>query len=71
MGQINVLTGSQGQVRANCSARNAGAGGDELPWSVVETVVDASGLRQPRALDRIDREQQPGVRTCSSLFAGS
>ncbi|CAD6234729.1 unnamed protein product [Miscanthus lutarioriparius] len=43
MGQINVLTGSLGQVRANCSARNAGAAGDELPWSVVETVVDAAG----------------------------
>ena len=48
MGQINVLTGSQGQVRANCSARNAGAAGnggeDQLPWSdVVETVVDATG----------------------------
>ncbi|XP_066313307.1 cationic peroxidase SPC4-like [Miscanthus floridulus] len=43
MGQIDVLTGSQGQVRANCSVRNAGAGGDELPWSVVETVVDAAG----------------------------
>ena len=43
MGQINVLTGSQGQVRANCSVRNAGAAGDELPWSVVETVVDAAG----------------------------
>ncbi|KAJ1287200.1 hypothetical protein BS78_03G412600 [Paspalum vaginatum] len=37
MGQINVLTGSQGQVRANCSARNAGL----LPW-FVETVVDAA-----------------------------
>ena len=43
MGQINVLTGaSQGQIRANCSARNAGRSDDELPWSVVETVVDAA-----------------------------
>ncbi|WVZ67327.1 hypothetical protein U9M48_016423 [Paspalum notatum var. saurae] len=44
MGQINVLTGSQGQVRANCSARNAAAGNNDdlLPWSVVETVVDAA-----------------------------
>ncbi|XP_015625142.1 cationic peroxidase SPC4 isoform X1 [Oryza sativa Japonica Group] len=37
MGQISVLTGSQGQVRRNCSARNPGtvAAGD-LPWSVLE-----------------------------------
>ncbi|KAG2594356.1 cationic peroxidase SPC4-like [Panicum virgatum] len=43
MGQINVLTGaSQGQIRANCSARNAGRSDDELPWSVVENVVDAA-----------------------------
>lgn len=43
MGQINVLTGSQGQVRANCSARNNNDD-DELPWwsDVVETVVDAA-----------------------------
>ncbi|KAL6853945.1 hypothetical protein ACP4OV_019974 [Aristida adscensionis] len=44
MGQINVLTGEQGQVRANCSVRNAAAGGGGgLPWSVVETAVDAAG----------------------------
>ncbi|XP_062231853.1 cationic peroxidase SPC4-like [Phragmites australis] len=40
MGQIQVLTGSQGQIRSNCSARNPDAG---LPWSVVETVVEAAG----------------------------
>jgi peroxidase len=34
MGQIKVLTGSQGQIRRNCSARNAGNGG--LPWSIVD-----------------------------------
>ncbi|KAL5228964.1 hypothetical protein ABZP36_017229 [Zizania latifolia] len=39
MGQIEVLTGSQGQIRANCSVRNPGAG---LPWSAVETVVEAA-----------------------------
>ncbi|KAL6616755.1 hypothetical protein ACP70R_039025 [Stipagrostis hirtigluma subsp. patula] len=39
MGQIKVLTGSQGQIRANCSARNPGG---SLPWSVVETVADAA-----------------------------
>ena len=43
MGQINVLTGAaQGQIRANCSARNAGRSDDALPWSVVESVVDAA-----------------------------
>ncbi|KAK3166575.1 hypothetical protein QOZ80_1AG0047520 [Eleusine coracana subsp. coracana] len=36
MGQIQVLTGSQGQIRANCAARNP----PRLPWSVVDTVVD-------------------------------
>ncbi|XP_062208168.1 cationic peroxidase SPC4-like [Phragmites australis] len=41
MGQINVLTGSQGQIRSNCSARNPGAA---LPWSVVESVVEAESL---------------------------
>lgn len=46
MGQVNVLTGAQGQVRANCSARNGAAAGDsDLPWSsvVIETVADAAG----------------------------
>uniref|UniRef100_A0A0A9DYJ6 Peroxidase n=1 Tax=Arundo donax TaxID=35708 RepID=A0A0A9DYJ6_ARUDO len=43
MGQIHVLTGSQGQIRRNCSARNPGAGND-LPWSVVDTVVEAESL---------------------------
>ncbi|KAE8786601.1 Peroxidase 12 [Hordeum vulgare] len=39
MGQIKVLTGGQGQVRRNCSARNA----DGLEWpSLVQTVVDAA-----------------------------
>ncbi|PAN26399.1 hypothetical protein PAHAL_5G009900 [Panicum hallii] len=43
MGQINVLTGaSQGQIRANCSARNAGRSDELRPWSVVETVIDAA-----------------------------
>lgn len=36
MGQIKVLTGTQGQIRTNCSVRNAGNG--DLPWSVVEAV---------------------------------
>jgi peroxidase len=45
MGQINVLTGSsQGQIRANCSVRNAAAANDDddhlLPWSVVETAAE-------------------------------
>ncbi|KAG8053858.1 hypothetical protein GUJ93_ZPchr0001g32645 [Zizania palustris] len=41
MGQIEVLTGSQGQIRANCSVRNPGA--SVLPWSsAVETVVEAA-----------------------------
>lgn len=45
MGQIQVLTGSQGQIRANCSVRNPGAAAadEELPWSAaVETVVEAA-----------------------------
>lgn len=40
MGQIQVLTGAQGQIRENCSARNAG--NNNLPWSVVETAVEAA-----------------------------
>ncbi|EMS68097.1 Peroxidase 12 [Triticum urartu] len=37
MGQINVLTGNQGQIRTDCSVPNAArSAGDELPWSVVE-----------------------------------
>ncbi|VAH85950.1 unnamed protein product [Triticum turgidum subsp. durum] len=39
MGQINVLTGNQGQIRTDCSLPNAArSAGDELPWSVVEAV---------------------------------
>jgi peroxidase len=41
MGMISVLTGSQGQVRANCAFRNP-TSSSSLPWSVVETVVDAA-----------------------------
>ncbi|KAG0541134.1 hypothetical protein BDA96_03G470100 [Sorghum bicolor] len=43
MGQIKVLTGTQGQIRTNCSARNA-AGTTMLPWSVsvVEEAADES-----------------------------
>ena len=39
MGMIGVLTGSQGQIRANCAARNPSAG---MPWSVIETVAEAA-----------------------------
>ncbi|XP_037418664.1 cationic peroxidase SPC4-like [Triticum dicoccoides] len=43
MGQIRVLTGDQGQVRRNCSARNPGTAADGLEWSsLVQTVVDAA-----------------------------
>ncbi|XBI68864.1 hypothetical protein VPH35_048010 [Triticum aestivum] len=45
MGQIRVLTGDQGQVRRNCSARNPGSadGNLGLQWSsLVQTVVDAA-----------------------------
>ncbi|KAF7040605.1 hypothetical protein CFC21_050497 [Triticum aestivum] len=42
MGQINVLTGNQGQIRTDCSVPNAArSAGDELPWSVVETAVES------------------------------
>lgn len=35
MGQLSVLTGTQGEVRGNCSARN----GDSIRlWSVVDDV---------------------------------
>ncbi|KQJ97885.1 hypothetical protein BRADI_3g33940v3 [Brachypodium distachyon] len=42
MGQINVLTGSQGQIRRNCSARNPGT----VPWSdvLVEAAAESLGL---------------------------
>ncbi|XP_039125552.1 peroxidase 12-like [Dioscorea cayenensis subsp. rotundata] len=36
MGQISVLTGSQGEIRTNCSARNSGSG----LWSVVEDLLE-------------------------------
>jgi peroxidase len=42
MGQINVLTGNQGQIRNDCSAPNKGRSNDELPWSVLETVAQAA-----------------------------
>jgi peroxidase len=45
MGQIQVLTGEQGQIRRDCSVPNAAAGnngGRQLPWSVVETVVETA-----------------------------
>ncbi|KAH7680961.1 Peroxidase protein [Dioscorea alata] len=38
MGQISVLTGSQGEIRTNCSARNSGSG----LWSVVEDLVETA-----------------------------
>ncbi|CAM0885484.1 unnamed protein product [Alopecurus aequalis] len=45
MGQINVLTGNQGQIRTDCSAPNApGSGRDEQPWSVLETVAETLAL---------------------------
>ncbi|KAK1670569.1 hypothetical protein QYE76_058728 [Lolium multiflorum] len=42
MGQINVLTGSQGQIRNDCSAPNKGRTNHDLPWSVLETVAEAA-----------------------------
>ncbi|XP_066310732.1 cationic peroxidase SPC4-like [Miscanthus floridulus] len=38
MGQINVLTGAQGEIRTNCSARNADV---TMPWSVVEEAAES------------------------------
>ncbi|PWZ30563.1 Cationic peroxidase SPC4 [Zea mays] len=37
MGQIKVLTGAQGQIRRNCSARNAG-----MTWSVIDEAAQQS-----------------------------
>ncbi|KAK1670442.1 hypothetical protein QYE76_058601 [Lolium multiflorum] len=42
MGQINVLTGNQGQIRNDCSAPNKGRTNHDLPWSVLETVAEAA-----------------------------
>jgi peroxidase len=44
MGMIDVLTGSQGEIRRNCSVPNAAntSSSSNLPWSVVETVVHAA-----------------------------
>uniref|UniRef100_A0ACD5XGD9 Uncharacterized protein n=1 Tax=Avena sativa TaxID=4498 RepID=A0ACD5XGD9_AVESA len=44
MGQIDVLTGNQGQIRNDCSAPNAARSNDELPWSVLETVAESLAL---------------------------
>ncbi|XP_039126435.1 peroxidase 12-like [Dioscorea cayenensis subsp. rotundata] len=38
MGQLSVLTGSQGEIRTNCSARNSGSG----LWSVLEPLVETA-----------------------------
>ncbi|KAM0939941.1 putative peroxidase [Dioscorea sansibarensis] len=38
MGQLSVLTGSQGEIRTNCSARNSGSGF----WSVLEPLVETA-----------------------------
>jgi peroxidase len=40
MGMVRVLTGSRGQVRANCAFRNPPPRGSSLPWSVVETAAE-------------------------------
>jgi peroxidase len=43
MGQIKVLTGNQGQVRRNCSARNPGTVAGDLSWSsLAQTVGEAA-----------------------------
>uniref|UniRef100_A0ACD5WPY1 Uncharacterized protein n=1 Tax=Avena sativa TaxID=4498 RepID=A0ACD5WPY1_AVESA len=46
MGQINVLTGNQGQIRNDCSVPNAARSGAEaeLPWSVVEAAAESVAL---------------------------
>uniref|UniRef100_A0ACD5XHG3 Uncharacterized protein n=1 Tax=Avena sativa TaxID=4498 RepID=A0ACD5XHG3_AVESA len=44
MGQINVLTGKQGQVRNDCSVPNAARSGAELPWSVVEAAAESMAM---------------------------
>ncbi|KAK1300898.1 Peroxidase 12 [Acorus calamus] len=41
MGMLNVLTGTSGQIRANCSAKNPGTVGDA--WSVVDLEVGSGG----------------------------
>ena len=41
MGQIKVLTGSQGQIRRNCSARNPPAG-MRAAWSILDEAATAS-----------------------------
>ncbi|KAK1300895.1 Cationic peroxidase SPC4 [Acorus calamus] len=41
MGMLNVLTGTSGQIRANCSAKNPGTVGDA--WSVVDLEVESGG----------------------------
>ncbi|XP_039126344.1 peroxidase 12-like [Dioscorea cayenensis subsp. rotundata] len=38
MGQLSVLTGSKGEIRTNCSARNSGSG----LWSVLEPLVETA-----------------------------
>lgn len=42
MGQIQVLTGAKGQIRRDCAVPNAARADDDLPWSVVQTVVEAA-----------------------------
>ncbi|KAJ6834376.1 peroxidase 12-like [Iris pallida] len=39
MGEVGVLTGNSGEIRANCSARNAGG---KSVWSVVEEVEEVA-----------------------------
>ncbi|KAK1263690.1 Cationic peroxidase SPC4 [Acorus gramineus] len=41
MGMLKVLTGTSGQIRANCSAKNPGTVGDA--WSVVDLDVGSGG----------------------------